>query len=94
MKVICDGHSKTSTEFYYLETGATLLKDIISSRRIIYLHNILENDKEELVKSVYEAQILKPTKGDFIELVKEDLLKIGEAFDEEIIKKNPAYGRH
>ena len=40
MKIICDGHSKTPTEFLYLETGATPLKDIVASRRIMYLHNI------------------------------------------------------
>ena len=86
MKVICDGHSKTPTEFYYLETGATPLMNIISSRRIMFLHNILRRNKEELVKRVYEAQKQIPTKGDFIELVKADLLKIGEAFDEDLIK--------
>ena len=26
MKTICNGHSKTPNEFYYLETGAKLLK--------------------------------------------------------------------
>ena len=52
----------------------------------MYLHNILERDKEELVKRAYEAQKQNPTKGDFIKLVKEDLLKIGEAFDEDMAK--------
>ena len=60
--------------------------NIISSRRIMFLHNILRRNKEELVKRVYEAQKQIPTKGDFIELVKDDLLKICEAFNEDLIK--------
>ena len=67
MKVICDGHSKAPTEFLYLETGATPLKDIVALRRIMYLHNILNRDKEELVRRIYETQKQNPTKGDFIE---------------------------
>ena len=85
MKVICDGNSKTPTEFFYLETEATLLMNIISSRRIMFLHNILRRNKEELVKRVYKAQKQNSTKGDFM-LVKDDLLKIGEAFDENLVK--------
>ena len=87
MKVICDGNSKTPTEFFYLETEATLLMNIISSRRIMFLHNILRRNKEELVKRVYKAQKQNPTKGDFM-LVKDDLLKIGEAFDENCHEKD------
>jgi hypothetical protein len=48
----------------------------------MYLHNILNRDKGELVRRIYETQKQNPTKGDFIELVKEDMLKIGETFDE------------
>ena len=59
----------------------------------MYLHTILERDKEELVKRAYEAQKQNPTKGDFIKLVKEDLLKVGEAFDEDIINKSELSSR-
>ena len=53
------GHSKTPTEFLYLETGLTPLKDIVASRRIMYLHNVLNRDKEELVKRIYETKSVK-----------------------------------
>ena len=52
----------------------------------MYLHNILNRSKGELVKRVYEAQRNNPTKGDFIELLKQDLHDIGEVFDEDKIK--------
>ena len=51
----------------------------------MYLQNILNRDKEELVKSVYEVQKNNPTPADFICLVKEDLEIIFEPFDEEKI---------
>ena len=42
------------------------LKYIISSRRIMYLHNILNKDSDELTYKVYMAQRDNPTKGDFV----------------------------
>ena len=83
MNIICNGHSKTPSEYYYLETATIPIKHIIYSRRIMYLHNILNRSEGELVKRVYVAQRNNPTKGDFIELVKQDLNDIGEDFDEE-----------
>ena len=70
LKFISSAHTKTETEFLYLETSALPLKYIIASRRIMFLQNLLKRRDEELVKRVYEAQKNKPTTGDFIELVK------------------------
>jgi hypothetical protein len=47
----------------------------------MYLHNILSREESELVKRVYQAQRDKPTKGDFVELVKADLEMIGATLD-------------
>ena len=89
LKVICNGHAKTATEFLYLETASLPLKYIIASRRIMYLHNILTREDGELVKRIYKAQKENTSKGDFVELVRKDLDMIGEVFDEEaIILKN------
>ena len=51
----------------------------------MFLHNILKRGKQELVRMIYEAQKGNPTKWHFIELVREDMFKIGEAFDEDSI---------
>lgn len=85
MRIICNGHAKTPIEFYYLETGATPLKQIISSRRIMYLHNILSREDSELVKRVYVTQRDNPTSGDFVELVKSDLEDINIEYIEKAI---------
>ena len=82
MKIICDGHAKMASESYYLETSAIPLKYLISSRRIMYLKKILSRMDGKLIKRVYTTQRDNPTKGDFIELVKENLESIGEPFDE------------
>ena len=85
MRTICDAHSKTPIEFLYLETSEKPLSYIISSRRLMYLHQIIQKDENELVKKVFKAQWENPTKGDFSELVKEDLDMIGAKYDENIL---------
>ena len=84
MCIICDGHFKRPVEFYYLETASQPLKSVIASRRIMYLHHFLGRRKEELIRRVFNAQKENLSPGDFIELLKGDLVNIGEAFDEEI----------
>ena len=86
MRVICNGHAKTPLEFMYMETAAQPLKYYIASRRIMYLHNILNKSSNELIHRVYLAQRDNPTKGDFVELVKADLENIGIDYDEEYFK--------
>ena len=85
MKVICNGHSITPSESYYLETAAIPIKHIITSHRIMYLHNIQNRSEGELVRRVYTAQKNNPTRGDFIELVKQVFQDFCEPFYEEAI---------
>ena len=56
----------------------------------MYLHHILRREDTELIRRVFEAQRKSPTKGDFIELVKEDLENIEESV--ESIKTLPKVG--
>ena len=48
--------------------------DILKSRRINYLHYILTSDPEEMLFKVFNAQLRNPTKGDWPEIVKKDLV--------------------
>ena len=86
MRVICNGHAKTPLEFMYMETAVTPLKYIIASRRIMYLHSILNRSSEDLIHRVYIAQRNNPTKGDFVQLVKADLEDINVSYNEEYFK--------
>ena len=56
----------------YLEAGAIPIRFIIASRRLIYHHNILKREEKELIKRIYKEQKKNPSKGDFVELIKED----------------------
>jgi hypothetical protein len=82
MRTIVGAHSKVPIELLYLETGAVPIDFIISSRRVNYLHNIVNRGSNELVKRVYDAQKLNPTKGDWSNIVKDDMAKIGLEINE------------
>ena len=64
LRYILDAHSKVQKEFLYLETGAIPLAEIISTRRMMYLQNILKRPQEKLLRNVYEAQCRNTVKGD------------------------------
>ena len=48
MKYILRSHSKIQTEFLYLESGAVSLKEVITTRRMIYLQNIRKRPNKKL----------------------------------------------
>ena len=82
---ILTAHPKIPLEALYLETKSVPIRFIIASRRIMYLHTILQKDETEMVKKAYEVQKINPSTGDFIEIVKQDCEKIGlDLSDEEI----------
>ena len=73
MKLIIGAQSKVPTESLYLETAAIPIRLILASRRANYLHNILKREPNELVKRVFIAQKANPTKGDWINIIEEDM---------------------
>ena len=77
LKRILESHSKTPKEALYLETGLLPIRYVAMKRRLMYLHNILIKPENELIKKVYEAQKLLPTKGDCYKQVMEDKNKLG-----------------
>ena len=72
LRALLNAHSKIPIEALYLETKSNPIRYIIASRRLMYLHSILQKKEDELVRKVYEAQKADPTPGDFTELLKED----------------------
>ena len=76
--------SKTCKESLFLETGCKPVKFLIMQRRLMYHHHILRRPKNELISKFYHAQKLKPSKGDFVNLVDMDkkLLKINLTDDQ------------
>ena len=82
LRSLMGSHQKTPLEFLYLETGTLPISFIIMIRRITYLQTLLTRNDEELTKRILMEQRKNPTNGDFIELVKEDFIKIGKFYDE------------
>ena len=77
LRGLLSAHSKTPLEALHLETNCLPVRYILKSRRLMYLHTILQKDSTELVRKVYEAQKADPSPGDFCELVSDDCRAIG-----------------
>ena len=61
----------------YLETGCVPLRYLIKGRRIMYLHHILTRQSNSLISKGFWAQVAKPGKGDWCQVVREDLDLLG-----------------
>ena len=63
LRGIMSAHPKIPLEALYLETRSLPIRYILASRRIMYLHAILQKDESEIVRPVYEAQKNDPIPG-------------------------------
>ena len=87
LRGILNAHPKIPIEALYLETKSIPIRFILASRRLMFMHAILQKNKEELVRKVFEAQKDDPIPGDFVELVKTDKELIGLNMTENEIMK-------
>ena len=60
IKGLISAHNKTPVEHLYLETAALPIPYILTSRRIIYLKNILDREDEEKTRKIYKCQVNNP----------------------------------
>ena len=82
LRKLLKSQSKKPKELLYLETGAVSIKWIIAQRRIIFLKCILEKESNELVSKVFQAQKEKPTSGDFVKLVEQDMSALNVTYED------------
>ena len=87
LRGLLSAHSKTPLEALYLETGTLPFRFILKSRRLSYLHNILQKPDNEMIKKIYETQKINPSPGDFSELIKDDMISISLKMTETEISK-------
>ena len=76
----------TPIELLYLELGLIPLSDLVKCRRILYLHNILARDENQLLSRFFKAQNGNLSKGDWSEIVKKDLSDFSLKFTFDQIK--------
>ena len=61
----------------YLETGCVPLRYILKGKRIMFLHHILTRDINSLISRVFWAQVYDTGKGDWCQVVRQDLDMLG-----------------
>ena len=68
----------TPKEAFYLELGVIPIDIVIACRRIMYLHSIVRRKaKAKMLHSFFTTQWIKPSKGDWCEIVRNDLKELG-----------------
>ena len=75
MRKVFDAHSKTACELFWLESGKISIRYIVSKRRLMYLWTILKQKDDQLIRKTYNAQQLKPTRGDWYKMVQDEKSK-------------------
>ena len=73
----------TPKESFYLELGILPIGTVVKSRRILYLHDLVNLNHTEMLYKFFVTQWNNPTRGDWTELVKEDLKDFG--IDEDLV---------
>ena len=84
--------SSTAKEGYYLELGIQPIFIMIKSRRIKYLHYLLQRKEEEMIYNFFVYQWFNPKSGDWCELVKKDLCDFDISSDLSWIKSQSKHG--
>ena len=73
LRKVLSAHSRTAKELLYLETGNIPIRFILMTRRLTFLHYILNEEESSLIHEVFTAQCNNPVKGDWILTVKENI---------------------
>ena len=76
LRRILEAPSSTPKVSLYLEMGCLPIRFIIKSRRIMFLHYILNQKQDSLIFKFFQAQLENPVKGDWSEQVKSDISEI------------------
>ena len=63
-------------DLIYLELGLLRIRDIIITRRIMFLHHIMNQEKESLLFKFFLDQVKSPTHNDWVNQVLKDLEEI------------------
>ena len=67
---------------HYAEIALLLIK----KRRLQYLHNLVNRKEDEMLYRVFITQWNNPTKGDWTETVRRDLVEFGFSDEYEFLK--------
>lgn len=91
LRQVLEAPSSTPKEMLYLEMGLLPIRFIIMSRRLNFLHCILNENKDSLIYRFFKAQADNPVKNDWSETIKQDLESLGLPNCEEIQKMKQSF---
>ena len=77
LRKILDAHCKTGLEWIYADLGKFNLKSLIQIRRMMYLWHTLSRKETELIRRVYNSQLINNSVGDWVKLVDSDKCELG-----------------
>ena len=77
MKRIFEAPVTTPIKTLYLESGSYPLRFHIKTRRVMFLHYLLNRGSNEMINKILWAQVKDPTKNDWYSTVKNDLTELG-----------------
>ena len=69
LRKILKAPSKTPKEMLFLELGCVPLRLIIRSKIMIFLHYILNQPEDSILKKVFNEQIRSPCRNDWVKLI-------------------------
>ena len=67
----------TPRAILYLDLGVLPLRYVIITRRLMYLHYILNQDKKTMLSKFFFSQNAKPLKGDWCLTIQKDMKLLG-----------------
>ena len=91
-KILClitGAQAKVPSEMLYLETSQLPIQNVITVRRVLYLHTIITRHNDELIKKIYRAMKYDPVKGEWIHLVQSDMRDIDLNMSDDLITTIP-----
>ena len=74
MRRILSLPESTSNEALYLESGCVDIDTVIKGKRVIYLHYLVKENKDNMLFKFFKAQWDRPGRGDWTSQVKVDLI--------------------
>ena len=83
---ILECSSSVPGDLIYLELGLLRIRDIIITRRIMFLHHIMHQEKESLLFQFFIAQVKSPSHNDWVSQVLKDLEDINFSIEFEEIE--------
>ena len=91
MRRIPEVPSTCPNEMLYIELGCLPIKYIVSTRRLLFLHYIINEDESSLISQVFKAPMNQPFKDDWYLAVIRDIQDFKLDLDIDEIKQMSLY---